>query len=60
VVTEIPEGQMGLDIGPATVAAWSKLLLGCKTLFWNGPLGVFEWPAFSNGTRGIAEAFAAA
>jgi phosphoglycerate kinase len=59
VVTTIPEGRMGLDIGPATVAAWSELLRGCKTLFWNGPLGVFEWPSFAQGTRGVAELFAA-
>jgi phosphoglycerate kinase len=60
VVESIPDGMMGLDIGPATVSAWGELLRGCRTLFWNGPLGVFEWPAFSNGTRGIAELFAAA
>jgi phosphoglycerate kinase len=60
VVTQIPDGQMGLDIGPATVAAWRDVLKLCKTLFWNGPLGVFEWPSFSQGTRGIAETFAEA
>ncbi len=59
VVTEIPEDRMALDVGPATAAAWSTLLGACKTLFWNGPVGVFEWEAFSGGTRAIAEAFAA-
>ncbi|HMV66400.1 MAG TPA: phosphoglycerate kinase [Myxococcota bacterium] len=60
VVEQIPEGVLGMDIGPQTVAAWGELLRGCRTLFWNGPLGVFEWPAFANGTRGVAELFAAA
>lgn len=59
VVTEIEAGWMGLDIGPATAAAWTASLASCRTLFWNGPVGVFEWPAFSGGTRAIAEAFAA-
>ncbi len=57
-VTEIPDSAMGLDIGPATVKAWGETFAKCKTLFWNGPLGVFEWDAFSGGTRGVAEAFA--
>lgn len=57
-VTEIPADKMGLDIGPATVRAWSELMSKCKTLFWNGPLGVFEWEPFSGGTRGVAEALA--
>ncbi|MCB9665478.1 MAG: phosphoglycerate kinase [Alphaproteobacteria bacterium] len=59
VVREIPEGMMGLDIGPETAAGWADVLGGCRTLFWNGPLGVFEWASFSGGTRAIAEAFAA-
>lgn len=58
VVSEIPDEAMGLDIGPATVEAWQDVLARAKTLFWNGPMGVFEWPAFSNGTRKIAEIFA--
>jgi phosphoglycerate kinase len=58
-VSEIPEGRMALDIGPETVRAWSEILGRCRTVFWNGPLGVFEWDSFSGGTRGIAEAVAA-
>jgi phosphoglycerate kinase len=58
VVTTIPDGSMGLDIGPATVAEWAKLLAGCRTIFWNGPMGVFEWDAFSAGTKGIAQVLA--
>ena len=56
----IPEGWMGLDIGPATVAAYRAEIAGAATLFWNGPMGVFEMPAFEAGTRGVAEAIAAA
>jgi phosphoglycerate kinase len=55
----IPDGTMGLDIGPKTVETWSAVMGTCRTLFWNGPLGVFEWDAFSGGTRSIAEALAA-
>lgn len=58
-VTDIPEGKLALDIGPETVRAWSKTLEGCRTVFWNGPLGVSEWDSFAGGTRGIAEAVAA-
>jgi len=57
-VTDIPEDQMGLDIGPATLSAWTEALATCKTILWNGPVGVFEWEAFSAGTRGVAEALA--
>lgn len=57
-VEQIGEGQMGLDIGPATLKAWAQELDRCKTVFWNGPVGVFEWDAFSGGTRGIAQALA--
>jgi phosphoglycerate kinase len=58
VVTTIPADRMGLDVGPETVKAWSQVFSRCQTLFWNGPLGVFEWDAFAHGTRGVAEAFA--
>jgi phosphoglycerate kinase len=57
-VTTIEDGSMGLDIGPETLAAWSKVFARCNTLLWNGPLGVFEWEAFAGGTRGVAEALA--
>lgn len=52
----IPEGKMGLDIGPESVKRFSALLSNAKTVFWNGPMGVFEFPAFAAGTKGVAEA----
>ena len=54
----IPAGQKGLDIGPDSVAAFAKALDGAKTVFWNGPMGVFELAPFAAGTRGVAEAIA--
>lgn len=57
---EVPAGLMGLDIGPKTVAAFSQIILNSKTVFWNGPMGVFEWPAFSLGSLGVAQAMASA
>ncbi|MGI5130504.1 phosphoglycerate kinase [Pseudonocardia sp. CA-107938] len=56
---EIPAGWMGLDIGPASVAAFADVLGTAKTVFWNGPMGVFEMAPFAEGTRGIAEAIIA-
>jgi phosphoglycerate kinase len=56
----IPEDKMGLDIGPGSVQRFTTLLSNAKTIFWNGPMGVFELPAFANGTKGVAEAIAAA
>lgn len=53
---EIPDGWMGLDIGPHTVAEFSRRLHGAGTVIWNGPMGVFEWPAFAEGTFGVARA----
>lgn len=56
----IGENKMGLDIGPGSVERFAALLSNAKTIFWNGPMGVFEFPAFAAGTRGVAEAIAAA
>jgi phosphoglycerate kinase len=52
----IPDGKKGLDIGPASVARFSEVLDGAQTVFWNGPMGVFEVAPFAEGTRGAAEA----
>ena len=52
----IPADQMGLDIGPDSAAAFAAAIRGCKTVFWNGPMGVFEFAAFSNGTKVVAQA----
>jgi phosphoglycerate kinase len=53
---QIPADRMGLDIGPASVAAFTGVLSGARTVFWNGPMGVFELAPFAAGTRGVAEA----
>ncbi|MCK9899805.1 phosphoglycerate kinase [Parafrankia colletiae] len=55
----IPDGWLGLDIGPEATAAFAGVAGGAATIFWNGPMGVFEFPAFAAGTRGVAEAVAA-
>jgi phosphoglycerate kinase len=55
----IPAGQMGLDIGPETVAAFSQEIAGARTIVWNGPMGVFEMAPFAKGTMQIAQAVAA-
>ena len=52
----IPEDKIGLDIGPGSVRRFTTLLSNAKTIFWNGPMGVFEFPAFAAGTKGVAEA----
>jgi phosphoglycerate kinase len=59
-VNAIPANQMGLDIGPRTIAAYSAEIAKAKTIVWNGPMGVFEMPAFAKGTLEIAKAVAAA
>jgi len=59
-VSATPDGWMGLDIGPKTIEAYRQKIAGAKTIVWNGPMGVFEWPAFANGTLEIAKAVAAA
>ncbi len=57
-VEEIPPGWMGLDIGPKTIETYRRVIAESRTIFWNGPMGVFEWPAFEAGTREIARAVA--
>ncbi|MDT5139455.1 MAG: phosphoglycerate kinase [Mycobacterium sp.] len=53
---EIPDDLMGLDIGPGSVKRFTTLLSNAQTVFWNGPMGVFEFPEYAAGTRGVAEA----
>ena len=53
---EMPADQLGLDIGPESAAAFAQAITECKTIFWNGPMGVFEFPNFANGTKVVAEA----
>jgi phosphoglycerate kinase len=55
----LPEGWLGLDIGPETRARFAERIAEARTIFWNGPMGVFEWPRFAEGTKGVAEAVAA-
>ena len=59
-VNKTPADQMGLDIGPKTVAAYTAEIAAAKTIVWNGPMGVFEMPAFAKGTLEVAKAVAAA
>jgi phosphoglycerate kinase len=59
-VTATPADQMGLDIGPKTIAAYAAEIAKAKTIVWNGPMGVFEMPAFAKGTLEVAKAVAAA
>ena len=56
----LPEGWLGLDIGPQTRERFSERIRAAKTAFWNGPMGVFEWPRFAEGTKAVAQAVAAA
>ncbi|KQU34606.1 MULTISPECIES: phosphoglycerate kinase [unclassified Rhodococcus (in: high G+C Gram-positive bacteria)] len=58
--SEIPDGWMGLDVGPDSVDRFEAVLSNAKTIFWNGPAGVFEFEKFSKGTEGIARAIIAA
>ena len=57
---ELPEGWLGLDIGPETRARFADELSRARTIFWNGPMGVFEWPRFAAGTKAVADAVARA
>ena len=50
VVESVPDGMMAVDIGPATIAEFSRVVAGAKTVIWNGPMGVFEKPPFDKGT----------
>jgi len=59
VVDKVPDGLMGLDIGPKTIAAYEQVISGAKTIIWNGPMGVFETPPFDKGTVALAKAVAA-
>ncbi|HEV7399851.1 MAG TPA: phosphoglycerate kinase [Solirubrobacterales bacterium] len=57
---EVPDGWMGLDVGPRTARAYAKVIAGAGTVLWNGPMGAFELPPFAAGTRAVAEAVAEA
>lgn len=54
----VPEGWLGLDVGPETRERFGALIRAAKTVFWNGPMGVFEWPRFAAGTKAVAQAVA--
>ncbi|MDQ2968626.1 MAG: phosphoglycerate kinase [Actinomycetota bacterium] len=54
----LPKGWLGLDIGPESRELFARQILRARTIFWNGPMGVFEWPRFSEGTKAVAEAVA--
>ena len=57
---EVPEGWMGLDIGPKTAERYASVIASAGTVFWNGPMGAFELEPFAAGTRAVAEAVASA
>jgi phosphoglycerate kinase len=59
LASEIREGTIGLDIGPESGAGFWELIESSKSVFWNGPMGVFEWESFRNGTDTVARAMAA-
>jgi phosphoglycerate kinase len=59
-VDAVPDGWLGLDIGPRTREAFAARIAGARTVFWNGPMGVFEWPRFAEGTKAVAEAVGSA
>jgi phosphoglycerate kinase len=58
VVEAIPEGKIGVDIGPQTIAAYAQVIAAAKTVIWNGPMGIFEKPPFDKGTVALAKAVA--
>jgi phosphoglycerate kinase len=55
----LPEGWLGLDIGPESRKRFASIVAEARTIFWNGPMGVFEWPRFAEGTKAVAQAVAA-
>jgi phosphoglycerate kinase len=55
---DLPDGWLGLDIGPETQSSFARHIAEARTIFWNGPMGVFEWPRFAEGTKAVAEAVA--
>jgi phosphoglycerate kinase len=55
---DVPDGWLGLDIGPETRATFARQIAAARTIFWNGPMGVFEWPRFAEGTNAVADAVA--
>ena len=57
-MNDIPDGWMGMDIGPKTVELFSDAIKNAKTVVWNGPMGVFEFEAFAEGTKAVARALA--
>jgi phosphoglycerate kinase len=57
---DLPDGWLGLDIGPATRERFAGVIRAARVVFWNGPMGVFEWPRFGEGTKAVAHAVAAA
>jgi phosphoglycerate kinase len=59
-VDAVPAGWFSLDLGPATRERFGEIVAGARTILWNGPMGVFEWPAFAAGTEAVARAVAAA
>ena len=56
--TRLPEGAKGLDIGPGTAAEFGDVVMDARTVFWNGPMGMFEDERFASGTRAVAQAMA--
>jgi phosphoglycerate kinase len=54
----VPDGWLALDIGPETRSVFGARIEDARTVFWNGPMGVFEWPRFAEGTKAVAEAVA--
>jgi phosphoglycerate kinase len=57
---QIPDGWMGLDIGPSAAKSFARVIRQSQTIIWNGPMGVFEMPAFAEGTKAVAKAVARA